>query len=150
MKTFNEGSYIDRVNTLSFTRAMRMRLLSTRNGKSVVECRGRNKSKNLSGMFHGGIMGTLVEISIATALRSRISPFIQLTTIEHSVTFLDPVFEGKVTAHANILRLGKAIAVGTAEIRNAEGEIVAFGSATISLINQLVTAAHSPSTENTP
>lgn len=150
MKTFDEGAYIGRVNTLSFTRSMGMRILSTRDGKSVVECRGRNNLKNASGMLHGGVLGTLVEMSIATALRSRISPSIQLMTIEHSVSFLEPVLEGKVTAHATILRLGKAIAVGTAEIRNAEGEAVAFGSATISLIKQRVAVQPSRFIDNIP
>ena len=150
MKTFDEGYYKDRVNSLTFTRSMGMRLLSARDGKSVVECRGRTNLKNLSGMFHGGVMGTLVEVSIAAALRSLISPFIRLMTIEHSVTFLKPVLEGKVTAHATILRLGKAITMGTAEIRNAKGEAVAFGSATISLNKHRVKAASSPSVENIP
>jgi uncharacterized protein (TIGR00369 family) len=71
-------------------------------------------------------------------------------TIEHSVTFLEPVREGKVTTHAAILRLGKAIAVGTAEIRNAEGDVMAFGSATISLIKKSVTVDPSPSMDNIP
>jgi uncharacterized protein (TIGR00369 family) len=58
-----------------------------------------------------------------------------MTTVEYKVNFLKPVPEGKVTAHGNILRLGRTIAVGATEIRNEAGEAVAFGSATYYILN---------------
>jgi len=130
MRTFDEEFYKRRVNTFPFVKLMGMRLVSSGGGKSVMECRIRPILKNSAGVLHGGVMGALVDMSLATALRSVMPLSSRMTTIEYKVNFLKPVPEGTVTAHGNILRLGKTIAGGTVEIRNEAGEVVVFGSGT--------------------
>ena len=132
---FDELSYKRHVNAFPFIKLLGMRLLSSEHGKSVMECRIRPVLKNSSGTLHGGVMGALVDMSVATALRSVMPLSAKMTTVEYKVNFLKPVPEGKVTAYGNILRLGRTIAVGAAEIRNEEGETVAFGSATYYIHN---------------
>jgi len=133
MKKFDEAFYKEKVNTFPFIRLMGIRLRSAENGKSVMECRIRPVLRNSFGMLHGGVLGALVDVSIATALRSVLPLSMRMTTIEYKVNFLKPVVSGAVTAHGAILRLGSTIATGTSEIRNGEGETVAFGSATFYL-----------------
>jgi len=133
MKKFDEAFYREKVNAFPFIRLMGMRLRSAGDGKSVVECRIRPVLRNSFGMLHGGVLGALVDVSIATALRSVLPLPLRMTTIEYKVNFLKPVLSGTVTAHGAILRLGSTIASGTCEIRNGEGEPVAFGSATFYL-----------------
>jgi len=70
MKTFDEEFYKHRVNTFPFVKLMGMRLLSSGGGKSGMECRIRPILKNSAGTLHGGVMGALVDMSLATALRS--------------------------------------------------------------------------------
>jgi len=135
MKAFDEEFYKQRVNTFPFVKLMGMRLLSSGGGKSVMECRIRPILKNSGGTLHGGVMGALVDTSVATALRSVMPLSSKMTTVEYKVNFLKPVPEGTVTAHGNILRLGRTIAVGATEIRNRAGEVVAFGSATYYILN---------------
>jgi uncharacterized protein (TIGR00369 family) len=135
MKTFDEEFYKQRVNTFPFVKLMGMRLLSSGGGKSVMECRIRPVLKNSGGTLHGGVMGALVDMSVATALRSVMPLSSRMTTVEYKVNFLEPVPEGTVTAHGNILRLGRTIAAGATEIRNEAGEVVAFGSATYYILN---------------
>lgn len=130
MKAFDEAKYLHRVNTFPFIRLMGMRLLSSAGGRSVMECRIRRILKNTAGTLHGGVVGALVDMSVATALRPLLPLHTWMTTVEYKVNFLKPVPEGKVTAHGTVLRRGKTIAAGTAEIRNGDGEVVAFGSAT--------------------
>jgi uncharacterized protein (TIGR00369 family) len=135
MKAFDEEYYKQRVNTFPFVKLMGMRLLSSEGGKSVMECRVRPVLRNSAGTLHGGAMGALVDMSVATALRSVMPLSSKMTTVEYKVNFLKPVPEGKVTAHGSILRLGRTIAVGATEIRNEAGEVVAFGSATYYILN---------------
>jgi len=134
MKTFDEQFYRERVNTFPFIRLMGMRLLSAAGGKSVMQCRIRPVLRNTAGTLHGGVMGALVDMSVATALRSVMPLSSGMTTVEYKVNFLKPVPEGVVTAHGTILRLGKTIAAGSVEIRNGEEEVVAFGSATYYIV----------------
>jgi uncharacterized protein (TIGR00369 family) len=133
MRKYDEAYYKEQVNTLPFVRLMGMRLRSAADGRSVMECRMRPVLRNSSGVLHGGVLGALVDMSIATALRSVMPLALRMTTIEYKVNFLKPVVSGTVTAHGVILRLGSTIASGTTEIRNREGEAVAFGSATFYL-----------------
>jgi len=133
MKKYDEEFYREKVNAFPFIRLMGMRLRSAADGRSVVECRIRPVLRNSFGMLHGGVLGALVDVSIATALRSVMPLSLRMTTIEYKVNFLKPVLSGTITAHGTILRLGGTIASGTSEIRNAAGEAVAFGSATFYL-----------------
>ncbi len=133
MKTYDEAAYRERVNAFPFIRMMGMTLLSAGDGRSVIRCRIRKILRNTAGTLHGGVMGALVDMSVATALRSVLPPANWMTTVEYKVNFLKPVAEGSVTAHGRILRLGKTIAVGTTELKNDAGEVVAVGSATFYL-----------------
>src|SRR5512145_3063239 len=130
MKTFDQEFYKDRVNTFPFVKLMGMRLLSAAEGRSVMTCRVRPILRNSAGTLHGGVMGALVDMSVATALRSVMPLSSRMTTVEYKVNFLKPVGTGTVTAAGVILRLGRTIAAGSTEVRNADGEVVAFGSAT--------------------
>ncbi|MDH3238962.1 MAG: PaaI family thioesterase [Deltaproteobacteria bacterium] len=130
MKKFDEQFYKDRVNTFPFVKLMGMKLVSSAGGKSVMRCTIRPILRNTSGTLHGGVVGALVDMSVATALRSVMPLSFRMTTVEYKVNFLKPVSEGTVTAYGTILRRGATIAVGSTEIRNGEEEVVAFGSAT--------------------
>ena len=134
-KTFDEELVKDRVNRFPFVKMMGMKLLSCSGGKSVMRCRVRKALKNSGGTLHGGVMGVLVDMSVATALRSALPLTSRMTTVEYKVNLLKPVPEGTITAHGSVIRLGKTIAVGTTEIRNDAGEPVAFGSATFYILN---------------
>ena len=136
MKKFDEQFYVDRVNALPFVKLMGMKLLSSGGGKSVMRCRIRPVLRNTAGTLHGGVMGALVDMSVATALRSVMPLSSRMTTVEYKVNFLKGVQDGVVTAHGAILRMGKTIAAGTSEIRNDEGEVVAFGSATYYILER--------------
>ncbi len=135
MKTYDQEFYKERVNAFPFVKLMGMRLLSAAGGRSVMECRVRPILKNSAGTLHGGVMGSLVDMSVATALRSVMPLSSRMTTVEYKVNFLKPVGTGTITALGVILRLGRTIAVGSTEVRNAEGEVVAFGSATYYILN---------------
>ena len=136
MKKFDEEFYKDRVNTFPFVKLMGMKLLSSGDGKSVMRCRIRPVLRNTAGTLHGGVMGALVDMSVATALRSVMALSCWMTTVEYKVNFLKPVSDGVVTARGTVLRLGSTIAVGSTEIRNDQGEVVAFGSATYYILKK--------------
>ena len=135
MKTFDEELVKDRVNQFPFVKMMGMKLLECSGGKSVMRCRVRQVLKNSGGTLHGGVLGTLVDMSVATALRSVLPLTSRMTTVEYKVNLLKPVTDGAITAHGSVIRMGKTIAVGSTEIRNAAGDPVAFGSATFYILN---------------
>ena len=112
MKTFDEELVKDRVNRFPFVKMMGMKLLSCSGGASVMRCRVRQALKNSGGTLHGGVMGTLVDMSVATALRSVLPLTSRMTTVEYKVNLLKPVSDGVITARGSVIRMGKTIAVG--------------------------------------
>jgi uncharacterized protein (TIGR00369 family) len=140
MGTFDEEREKERVHRIPFVRLLGMRLLSCGGGKSTIRCPMRRCVANSAGTFHGGAMGALVDMSVATALRSVVPPALRITTVEYKVNLLKPVPGGSVTAHGSVIRVGRTLAVGSTEIRNDAGEPVAFGSATFYLLESLPSA----------
>ena len=76
--------------------------------------------------MQGGIITTLADSCIAhatyAALHGNNSNF---TTIELKVNFIRPAQGHLFVAEANLLNLGRRIAVGEAEIRNDGGKLIA-------------------------
>src|SRR4030067_2089395 len=107
MKKFDEQFSKDRVNTFPFVKLMGMKLLSSGGGKSVMRCRIRPLLRNTAGTLHGGGMGALVDMSVATALRSVMDLSCWMTTVAEKVNFRKPVSDGVGTAPRPIPRLGR-------------------------------------------
>lgn len=131
--SFDEGRLKARVNAFPFVKNMGMRLVSCGGGKSVMRFRARRDLMNSAGVLQGGVMGILADISVATAVRSVLPAPYRMTTVEYKVNLLKPVAGGVVTAHGAVVRVGKTIAMGTSEVRDAQGKAVAFGSVTFYL-----------------
>ncbi|MHB1420863.1 MAG: PaaI family thioesterase [Bacillota bacterium] len=87
------------------------------------------------GNVHGGAIGSLIDSAVAAALVPMHGPGYMATTIEMKVNYFVPVNEeGPVTAEAKIIQKGKKIAVGTVDVKNTKGRVVAFGVVTYMII----------------
>jgi uncharacterized protein (TIGR00369 family) len=83
-----------------------------------------------SGPAHGGALSSLVDIAVGVALDSLCLPdMMGHTTAELNVSFLEAVSGGSVFVEGRIVRAGRSIAVGEAEVRDEDGKLVAVGRA---------------------
>ena len=83
-----------------------------------------------SGPAHGGALSSLIDIAVAVALDSLYLPdMVGHTTIELSVSFLEAASSDTVFAEGRIVRVGRTIAVGEAEVKTDDGKLVAIGRA---------------------
>lgn len=95
----------------------------------TLECRIKETLKNGLGTLHGGVTATLVDVSIGLAVIGLLGGR-PATTVELKVNYLRPATSDKVLARARIVKLGKTLAYGTAEVKDEHGHIIACGSAT--------------------
>ena len=87
--------------------------------------------RNWGGPAHGGALASLVDVAVGTALDSLDMPDMTgHTTVSLDVSFLAPASGEAVLAEGRILRAGRRLVVGEAELRDTAGELVAKGSAT--------------------
>ena len=121
----------ERINDSPFYRLMGIRLVEIAPGRSRLEVEVDSTHLNVYGTAHGGLCAALVDCAVGTAL---IGDLAQVTrpspTVEMKVNYLAPVTGGKLVAEGRLVHRGRTLAVGTAEVRDAEGTLVAVGTAT--------------------
>lgn len=95
----------------------------------TLECAIRETLRNGLGTLHGGVTATLVDVSIGLAVIGQLGGQ-PATTVELKVNYLRPAANGKVFARARIVKIGKTLVTGTAEIKDPHGHLIAIGTAT--------------------
>lgn len=95
----------------------------------TLECAIRETLRNGLGTLHGGVTATLVDVSVGLAIIGQLGGRMA-TTVELKVNYLRPATSGNVLARARIVKLGKTLAIGTAEIKDPHGHVIAIGTAT--------------------
>lgn len=86
------------------------------------------------GRLHGGATGALIETTASLGALAHARTLGKIAVgVDLSVTHLEAVMTGFVTATAIAVRLGRTVAVYTVEVRDAEQQITAVGRLTCQL-----------------
>ena len=99
-----------------------------RDGSATLKLALRAELLNSLGAAHGGVVCTLLDVAMAAAARSD-DPKSRVVTIDMAVQFMQPG-AGELTASGKLLRLTKSLAFCEAELRDANGELLAKSSGT--------------------
>jgi uncharacterized protein (TIGR00369 family) len=109
-------------------------LSSTGEGRAVVEVRAEERHLNPGGTVHGGVVYTLVDVSMAEALKTTIPDGDERpVTIEIKVNYLEPGQAGTLTSAAQIRKGGKRVTIVEAEVAQ-DGEVVALATGTYTIV----------------
>jgi uncharacterized protein (TIGR00369 family) len=94
----------------------------------------REEIRNAAGApVHGGAIASLLDAAVGGALGTLHESSEGGTgqvTLDMNITYLGPARDGEVYAEGRIIRKGRTIAFGEADIRNYSGELIAKGRAT--------------------
>lgn len=85
---------------------------------------------NPTGAIQGGFICAMLDEAMSTCCIIASNVTMNAPTLEMKVSFLRPLFVGRATGEARILKLGRSIAFVEADLFNPEGEVVARASAT--------------------
>ena len=97
-------------------------------GHSVLRCRVDPAFYNPNGVFHGGVVYTLVDYSMGGAVQYGLPAGEHCATIEVKISYLAPVREGTLTAEANVIRQGRNIAFVESKVTDGQGRLIATAS----------------------
>ena len=92
--------------------------------RAVVKLPYREEITNGSGTVHGGVLATLADTAIAFALSTNFDGRMGFATADLTIHFLRRA-RGDVWARARLVKKGKRVNVGEAEIVDAQGTEVA-------------------------
>lgn len=87
-------------------------------------------------VVHGGVLSVLIDSVIGTAVRSVLEPNKISVTAEMNINYFRPATKGKILAEGKLVNKGRTLIVGTGDIRNEEGKLLATGRATYAVIER--------------
>ena len=112
-------------------------LSDAQEGRAVVRVRAEERHLNPNGTVHGGVIYTLVDVSMAEALRTITEEEERPVTIEIKVNYLEPGRPGTLTSTARVRKGGKRVTIVEAEVAQEEednGEVLALATGTYTIV----------------
>jgi uncharacterized protein (TIGR00369 family) len=109
-------------------RAIGMELVEIGRDHTVMEFTVGSPHHNPTGTLHGGILCYLADTAMGFAWASGLNPDETFTTIEMKINFFRPVWTGKLSAAATVVRRGKTVGYAECEVNDEQGRLVAKSS----------------------
>lgn len=109
-----------------------MEVIDVSEGRIVFSAEPAEYHYNPLGTVHGGVMATLLDSAMSSAVQSLLPAGTGYTTLEIKVNFLRPITSttGTMTCEGTIIHLGGRIATAQARLTDAAGKLYAHSTAT--------------------
>ncbi len=119
------------VENRTFAEVLGAELSSTEEGHAVVGLQAEDWHLNASGTVHGGVISTLIDISMAEALNTITEEGEQPFTIQITVNYMKPGEQGALTSTARVRKGGERVTIVEAEVKQEkDGEVLALATGT--------------------
>ena len=103
-------------------------------GGAEVRLEITERALNSLGVAHGGVICSLVDHAIGTAVHLALGRGRRAVTVELKVNFLAPSTSGTLIARGRLIREGRHLLVGEAEVLDQGGRLIAKGLGTWAII----------------
>lgn len=99
-----------------FAHFLGVQLGSLKRGEATLHLDLRDELKRNNGVAHGGVVASLADTAAAFAIMTLLESEQTTTTVDLTVHYLRPLFEGRITAHARVLRAGRRVIVVSVDV----------------------------------
>ncbi len=107
------------------TALLGVRPVSLGEGEARIELTAGERLHNAMGTVHGGILCDLADIAMGAALATVTEEGETFTTLQLQMSYFLPVVEGRLSAHARVIRRGRTTAHLECDLEDSEGRLVA-------------------------
>src|ERR1700728_3434169 len=114
-----------RLQQNSTSRQMRFTLATATRGRVRLQMKVEPRDLQVHGVVHGGALAALADTAGGLASYMACPLGTRVATVEMKINFLEAVEAGNVTAEAEVVRLGRHIAVTDCDLRDDSGRLVA-------------------------
>jgi len=125
---------------MAMARAMALRGERIGHDRAQVRMRFQPDQANSRGDVHGGSIATLLDCTLAAAVRAHDPAAYGVATIDLTLHFVATA-NGDVIATAHCERRGRSISFARGEVRAVDGTLVALATGTFKLIARTLAAA---------
>ncbi len=123
-----------------FFNHMGFKVLDMRPGWAKVQCRLADSLRNPNGQIHGGVIASLIDMSITQAMLMT-DAYEQvrqtrgvMTTVDLRVKYLRALGEGIATVESEIIHPGRRIVHASSVVTDPEGRKLALGDSTLMIV----------------
>ncbi|CAN5549149.1 thioesterase family protein [soil metagenome] len=118
------------LHSLPFSKLIGMELVDLRPDEAAIKIEMRDDLRQPSGVLHGGVTATLIDTTMAFAVRTRLAIDDATATIDLTVHYLRPHITGTFICTAKVVRAGKRIFTVSADVVNEDGKHIATAVST--------------------
>jgi uncharacterized protein (TIGR00369 family) len=106
-------------------------------GYSLLDIDVQNKHLQPFEAVHGGVFASIIDAAAFWAVFPEVDENVGMTTVDLKVNYLAPAQSGKLIARGRRIKLGKTLSLGEAEVINQENTILAHGTSTLIVLQNL-------------
>lgn len=123
--------------TPSMADTIPIRFVHAETGTVRVEASADARHLNTVGGVHGGFAATVIDTVTGCAVHTHMAPGETYTTISLELKMLrPPPIDETMIAEGRVINIGRRLAVAEGVLRNAQGKLVAQGSATCMIFRE--------------
>ena len=122
--------------TVPFWSLFDMELIDVKKGWAKMRIPFSKKLTNANGYVHGGAIFSVADTAVGIALYSLVNKDDFITTIEMKINYLKPIDASEIIAEAKIIHKGAHTALGEADVRDANGNLVAKALSTYAILKK--------------
>jgi uncharacterized protein (TIGR00369 family) len=117
---------------IPFARMVGARSVEWGDGRAVATVEVRPEHTNSHGFAHGGLLVTMLDITMGSCIRSLDRDSIRCVTVNLSTSFLS-AGTGLITFEARVLHKGRTLATAECDARDAKGALIAKATGTFQM-----------------
>jgi len=99
-------------------------------GTSTVAFESGPQHANPMGTLHGGVLCDVADAAMGIAYASNLAEGETFTTLELKISFLKPVWKGRLTAEGKVLKQGRTTGLVECRVTDEKGSLVAHATST--------------------
>lgn len=107
------------------TKLLGVRPVSLGDGEARIELTAGEHLHNAMGTVHGGIFCDLADVAMGAALATVTAEGESFSTLQLQMSYFLPVVDGRLGAHARVVRRGRGTAHLECDLEDGEGRVVA-------------------------
>jgi acyl-CoA thioesterase len=118
------------IDAVPYARLLGIQLEKVAPGEATLTLAIRPELRQNHGVVHGGALASLIDTATAFAILTLLEPEERVTTVDLSISYLRPGFEGQMRATARVLREGRRLLATSAEVKDDAGALLATALST--------------------
>jgi len=107
-----------------------IKFISHSNGQATAEFTAASQHANPMGTLHGGILCDLADAAMGVAFATTLQVDESFTTLELKINFLRPVWNGLLTAQADVVSRGRTVGMVDCKVTDEKGRLIARATST--------------------